>query len=140
VAGTLTGIEIEVQRVVNGLVSLELDERVAAFDAAVDALNGQIQRWSEYGARLRAGDVVPGSDGRTRSDINIEVVFDPPRHARLPISDDEIVDRALAIQALADRKVTLLTYDTGQATRARSAGLQVVKLRKPIGEPRRIRP
>jgi len=76
VAGTLTGIEIEVQRVVNGLVSLELDERVAAFDAAVDALNGQIQRWSEYGARLRAGDVVPGSDGRTRSDINIEVVFD----------------------------------------------------------------
>jgi hypothetical protein len=53
----------------------------------------------------------------------------------LPIVDDEIVDRALAIQALADRRVTVLTYDTGQAMRARSAGLQVVKLRKPISDP-----
>jgi hypothetical protein len=53
---------------------------------------------------------------------------------RLQINDDEIVDRALAIEPLASRKVTLLTYDTGQSTRARTAGLSVVKLRKPIGE------
>jgi len=49
VVGTLTSTETEVQRVVNGLVPLDLDERVAAFDAAVKALQAQIQRWSGYG-------------------------------------------------------------------------------------------
>jgi hypothetical protein len=53
---------------------------------------------------------------------------------RLPIDDDEIIDRALAIEPLADGKVTLLTYDTGQFTRARSAGLQVVKLSQEVGD------
>jgi len=49
-------------------------------------------------------------------------------HVRLPITDDEIIDRVLAVQPLAGRKITLLTYDTGQSTRARNAGLQVRKL------------
>jgi rRNA-processing protein FCF1 len=84
--------------------------------------------------RLRAGDVVPGPDGLTRSEVTIELLFDPPGHIRLPINDDEIVDRALAVEPLAGRNVTLLTYDTGQSTRARNAGLQVVKLRKDLGE------
>ena len=53
---------------------------------------------------------------------------------RLPIDDDEIIDRALAIETLADGKVTLLTYDTGQFTRARNAGLQVVKLNQEVGD------
>jgi hypothetical protein len=52
----------------------------------------------------------------------------------LPINDDEIVDRTLAIEPLAARKVTLLTYDTGQSMRARSAGLNVHKLVSPIGD------
>jgi rRNA-processing protein FCF1 len=209
--GTMTSTEMEVQRVVNGLVSLELDERVETFDAAVKALDQRIKLWSEYGhyvmpdtsfyiehkdklekvefgplidvwqspvtilvpivivdeldrlkestkvpvrwragytlgvlervfakstgrARLRAGDVVPGPDRLTHSEIMIELVYDPPGHTRLPINDDEIIDRALAAQALADRNVTLLTYDTGQAMRARNAGLPVMKLRKEIGE------
>jgi rRNA-processing protein FCF1 len=209
--GTMTSTEMEVQRVVNGLVSLKLDERVEAFDAAVQALDQRIKRWSAYGhyvvpdtsfyiehkdkleavdfgslidvwqspvrvlvpivivdeldrlkeikdkqvkwragytlavldrvfanstgpARLRDGDVLPGPDGLTRSEVTIELVFDPPGHTRLPINDDEIIDRALAIATLADRNVTLLTYDTGQSTRARSTGLPVVKLRKEIGE------
>lgn len=211
VAGTLTSTETEVQRVVNGLVSLELDERVSTFEAAVKALQAQIQRWSGYGhyvladssfyiqhadkledvdfgplidvwespvtvlvpivivdeldrlketkdqqvrwragytlavldrlfgvsagrARLRAGDIVPNADGLTRSEVTIEMVFDPPGHTRLSITDDEIIDRALAVESFAGRKVTLLTYDTGQSTRARNAGLQVLKLRKEIGD------
>ena len=81
--------------------------------------------------RLRVG----GTDAAgLRGEVTMELVFDPPGHMRLPINDDEIVDRALAIQGLADRAVTLLTYDTGQSTRARTAGLQVVKLSKAIGE------
>lgn len=47
--GTMTSTERPVQRVVNGLVSLELDERVADFEAAIKALQGQIARWSAYG-------------------------------------------------------------------------------------------
>ena len=68
-------------------------------------------------AWLRAVEVVPGEDGLTRSEVSSELVFDPSGHVRLPIDDDEIIDRALAIEPLADGKVTLLTYDTGQFTR-----------------------
>ncbi len=72
----------------------------------------------------------------TRGEVTIELVFDPPEHVRLRGNDDEIIDRALAVEPLADRKVTLLTYDTGQSTRARNAGLRVVKLSQDIGESR----
>ncbi len=58
-----------------------------------------------------------------------EVIFDEPGHTRLPHDDDEIVDRAAAVQAVAGRPVKLLTYDARQATRARFAGLTVKKLR-----------
>ncbi len=71
-------------------------------------------------------------EGRQISPVTVEVVFDPPSHRRLPINDDEIVDRAVAIEALAGRQITLITYDTGQATRARQAGLNVVKLQQKL--------
>ena len=50
-----------------------------------------------------------------------------------PINDDEIINRALAAQNTASSPVTLLTYDTSQAARARHAGLAVNKLTKPLG-------
>ncbi len=78
-------------------------------------------------ATLRAEDA-----GKPR--VTVEILFDPPGHHRLPISDDEIIDRTLATQAFADRPITLITYDTGQSTRARSAGLRAVKLDHPLGE------
>jgi hypothetical protein len=61
----------------------------------------------------------------------MNTLFDPPRHERLPINDDEIIDRAVAAQGLAGASVTLLTFDTSQAARARNAGLAVNKLTKP---------
>lgn len=66
--------------------------------------------------------------GFPRGEVTVEVVMDPPGHARLPINDDEIIDRALSIQALANRPVTMLTYDTGQAFRARNVRLEAIKL------------
>ncbi len=54
-----------------------------------------------------------------------------PGHVRLPLPDDEIVDRGRAVQIIAGRPVTLLTYDTGQTMRARQAGLRPHKLSKP---------
>lgn len=75
----------------------------------------------------------PAADG-TRGPVLMDILYDPPRHERLPINDDEIIDRALAAQSTASSPVTLLTYDTSQATRARHIGLAVNKLAKPLGD------
>lgn len=69
------------------------------------------------------------SGGIPSGRVTVEVLYDPPGHSRLPINDDEIVDRAVTVQLITGRAVQLLTYDTGQAMRARAAGLQVRKLR-----------
>lgn len=47
--GNMAGTEVEVQRVVNGLVSLEFDQRIDAFDQAVKELEGQVSRWPMLG-------------------------------------------------------------------------------------------
>jgi hypothetical protein len=203
----------DAERALNGLVSTELDQRVAAFDDAIKALDTQIKRWSSSEllampdssfyirhpdklaeadfdpligarghpicilvpmivideldrlkdsssdrqvrwraghtlgvidglfqtttgvARLRPQEPAVSATGRTaRGEVIIELLYDLPRHTRLPINDDEIIDKAVAIQPLANRGVTLITYDTGQSTRARSAGLKAVKLTKDIGD------
>jgi len=69
-----------------------------------------------------------------RGQVVMELVLDPPGHVRLPIEDDEIVDRAQSIGALAESQVTLITFDTGQSLRGRNADLRVVKLTKPQSE------
>jgi hypothetical protein len=207
--GRLTGLDAATQRVLNGMVSLELAQRTEEFGAACDTLESQIQSWSGQTAafvvpdtsvyiespdkledldfaplidldwsatpirvlvpivvvdeldglkkikdphvRWRAGHTLGLLDqvfakntgpatlraadtARSRGYIRMEMVFDPPGHVRLPINDDEIVDRVLAIQPLVGRPVTLVTFDTGQSTRARAAGLTVTKLTKLIGE------
>ncbi|WP_219818704.1 MULTISPECIES: PIN domain-containing protein [unclassified Streptomyces] len=60
--------------------------------------------------------------------ITVEIVMDAPGHVRQSNADDEIIERAAAVQAIAGRDVRLLTCDTGQATRGRIAGLKVTKL------------
>jgi hypothetical protein len=79
---------------------------------------------------IREADASPlETGGVPRGAVSVEVLYDPPGHARLPINDDEIVDRAVTVQLLSGRPVQVITYDTGQAMRARAAGLTVVKLR-----------
>jgi hypothetical protein len=56
------------------------------------------------------------------------------RRRRIDRLGADIIDRALAAQALAGTAVTLLTFDTSQAQRARIAELRVNKLTVPIGE------
>jgi hypothetical protein len=68
-----------------------------------------------------------------RGRVTAEIALDPPGHSRLSINVAELVDRALTIQAVAGRQLTLVTYDTGQSTRARMAGLRVHKLRDDPG-------
>lgn len=208
--GSLAGTDA--QRLVNGLVSLEVRQRVDAFEAAIQTLRQHIERWSRSAyfvvadssfyihhpekfevvdlakavnfydgpilllipmvvvdeldrlkeikdnqvkwrsghtlavldrlfqdgrdvARLRDPDQEQQKNtGVRRGQVDVEILFDPPAHVRLPIADDEIVDRAAAIMPLVGRDVTLLTYDTGQASRGRRAGLKVIKPSRPIGD------
>jgi hypothetical protein len=76
---------------------------------------------------LRYADL-NGEPALWRGELSMEIVLDQPSHVRLPITDDEIIDRAVAIQALAGRQVRLLTCDTGQHTRGCAAGLNVTKV------------
>ena len=75
---------------------------------------------------LRAGGKL------AESPVPVEVMLfsDPLGHRRLPINDQEIIVRTLALQAVAQSPVTLLTCDTGMALRAREAGLAEKKLER----------
>ena len=66
-----------------------------------------------------------------RGKVWAEVVLDPHGHVRMDLADDEIIDRAVSLQALTGRPLTFATYDTSQAMRARGAGLDVKRLRRP---------
>ena len=80
-------------------------------------------------ARLREADFTPlNNGGIPRGEVTVEILFDPPSHQRLPINDDEIIDRAVVMKGLPGRPVTMITYDTGQTMRARAACLEVLKL------------
>lgn len=84
-------------------------------------------------ARLRVADLTAlESGGIPRGEISVELLFDTPGHVRLPINDDEIIKRLLTAQSLAGRPITLVTYDTNQAFRARAAGLHAIRLKMPI--------
>ena len=87
----------------------------------------------KWGGVLRSGEFSPviGNVGIPSGEVTVEIVTDPPGHTRLPMVDDEIIDRSLVFQALAGQRVTMITYDTGQSTRARVAGLTVKKISQP---------
>ena len=75
-------------------------------------------------------DTKADTTANRRAPITVELLLDPPDHIQLPNTDDEIVDRAMSIQSLAGKSVTMVSYDTGMIMRARSSGLEVVKLVK----------
>jgi PIN domain len=90
----------------------------------------------EPGLLLPEGSTPVTSSRETR----LEVVMDRPGHVRLADTDDEIVDRIATIEPLTGKSITLLTFDTGMALRARAAGLTVAKFQKhpgPEQKPRR---
>ncbi len=101
---------------------------LAVFESCVPA-PGQVGRLRK--ADFSALDV----GGIPSGEVTVEVVLDPPRHVRLPVNDDEIIDRAVALHVLAGRPLTFATYDTGQAMRARATPLTVRKLQLSAKEP-----
>ncbi len=55
--------------------------------------------------------------------VRVQLVPDPPRHARQPRADDELVDVAGALADYTGRPVTFVSGDTGAGLRASAAGL-----------------
>jgi len=115
----------------------------------VDELDG-LKRGASSKARWRAGYSVavidrvivdpprpgilnPKKHMPPRGEVTFQIVFDSRGHQRMPINDDEIVDRCLVCQPFAGN-LTVITYDTGQSTRARAAGLKVNKLSHDLGQ------
>jgi PIN domain len=89
---------------------------------------------------LRPRDPIDIDKAIPSGPVTIQVLLDPPGHVRLPITDDEIIARALAVQPLVGRPIAILTYDNGMAFRARSGGLRAVQIARDIGpEPKRGR-
>ncbi|SIS12295.1 PIN domain-containing protein [Microbispora rosea] len=80
---------------------------------------------------IRPRGNAPENPAFPRGAISIDLWPDPPGHVRLPRTDDEVIARAVAFQALAGRKVKLLTGDIGMSTRARMVGLEAIRLDLP---------
>ncbi|MFE5192061.1 PIN domain-containing protein, partial [Streptomyces sp. NPDC056628] len=72
-------------------------------------LDQLFQKSTEHAVLRQADAEVQRNTGVRRGEVTVQLLFDPPGHVRLPINDDEIVDRALAIKPLSGREVTV-TY------------------------------
>jgi len=91
--------------------------------------NDQQRRW-------RAGQTIrilhDQLDGATPSGlgdhVSIEVLVDHPRHKRLPLEDDEVLDRALLVKMLSRGQVAVMSGDWGQLWRAKALGLDAIAL------------
>ncbi|TNM66893.1 hypothetical protein FHN55_12380 [Streptomyces sp. NP160] len=55
------------------------------------------------------------------------LLLDGPHHVPLPVGDSEIITQALQIQQMADRPVTLISYDRHMLFSARHLGLAAVR-------------
>lgn len=134
--------EVPIRVVVPILVIDELDSLKRSGDSRTRwraayslAVLDRVLKVSTGPAVLRPADfsaLTEETGGIPRGAVTLEVLFDPAGHARLPIADDEIVARALAVQSSAGRSVRFVTYDTAQSFRARQAGLEVFKLDAPL--------
>ncbi|GAA1311708.1 hypothetical protein Psi02_72440 [Planotetraspora silvatica] len=80
---------------------------------------------------VRRRGTAPENPAFPRGAITMDLWPDPAGHIRMVRTDDEIIARAVAFQALAGRSVHLLTGDIGMCTRARMAGLDSTRLDMP---------
>lgn len=63
--------------------------------------------------------------------VTAEVLLDEPWHARRPVNDDEIIDRAVYIRELTGKPVILAAADYKMLFRARAAGVGTALIERP---------
>ncbi|MFE1230621.1 PIN domain-containing protein [Streptomyces sp. NPDC058745] len=121
----------------NQLIVTPYSVRVVVPMVVVDELDrlkeskNQLVRWRAGYSLAVLDRLLDGGTGTSAHEV--EILTDAPDHVRLPDEDDEIVDRSLAVYAVASGSVRLITYDTGMAMRAKMLGLPVEKLRTDAG-------
>ena len=136
--GELVGSRLDgVHLVVPLLVIDELDrQKRAQRGARVSATNPEeVRTRARVTLRLVDELLAPGAAVTIqpsmipeRGQVTAEVLLDDIGHSRLADADSELVDRALVVQHLAQRQVTVVTFDLGMKMRAEAAGLRVVRL------------
>lgn len=100
--------------------------------------NGEVRTNARYALKYLAQHLgaLPANSTRLkgeteeRASVDLRLLIDPKRHERLPIMDDEIIDRAVALRDLLGRSTVFVTYDTAAAFRASAAGLKVQLLQE----------
>ena len=70
--------------------------------------------------------MIPGS-----RPVTVEVLVDDSWHARRPVNDNEIVERALYVGEITGKDVILAAADYSMLSQASSAGLKTALLDRP---------
>jgi rRNA-processing protein FCF1 len=115
-----------VRLVVPILVIEELDEHKRGRERVQSRAKSVLRRlWELHADRAGRAALIPGRL------VTVEVFGDGQWHARRPVNDDEIIERALAIGEITRREVTLAAADYAMLYRAAAAGLNAVLVPRP---------
>lgn len=76
--------------------------------------------WELHGGSPTRPVALPGKQ------VTVEVFLDDPWHVRRPVNDDEIIERAQAIEAITGKAALLAAGDHAMLYRAAAAGLNAV--------------
>jgi hypothetical protein len=122
------GAREPVRLVVPVLVIEELDAHKRGRDRQRDRAVSALRRmWELGGSDPERIARIPGRA------VTVEVFLDGPWHARRPVNDDEIIERALAIGEITGQEVILAAADFAMLYRASAAGLKAVLVPRPDG-------
>jgi hypothetical protein len=122
----LAGTAEPVRLVVPVLVVEELDAHKRGRDRQRDRAVSVLRRlWELGGSAPEQVAVIPGRR------VTVEVFLDGPWHARRPVNDDEIIERAVAAGEITGREVLLAAADFAMLYRAAAAGLKAVLVPRP---------
>lgn len=115
-----------VRLVVPVLVIEELDAHKRGRDRQRDRAISTLRRlWELGGNDPERIAHIPGHA------VTIEVFLDGPWHARRPVNDDEIIQRALVVGEITRQEVVLAAADFAMLYRASAAGLKAVLVPRP---------
>ncbi len=126
-------VDSEIRIVVPILVIDELDGLTHKAHVRPKAIGATKYLHSLLGGRT-SGPVTLAPEKPGRGGVTIQLVFDPYRHERHPINDEEVIERTIALRdflGVPAKQAFFLTYDTGAAFRAEHAGLMPRLLTKP---------
>jgi hypothetical protein len=118
-----------VRLVVPVLVLEELDAHKRGKDRQRDRAVSTLRRLWELGGN--APERVALIPGRA---VTVEVFLDGAWHARRPVNDDEIIERALAVSEITGRQVLLAAADYSMLYRASAVGLTAAPVLRHTGD------